>query len=207
MNVDWNRGSPNIACDVCHASSAGVKTGVVDVPNYAWDGTTQSKINDVPTTGEFVTVGHGLAANGSLTCAACHDSAVAARHDRRPDRRRQPLPAQDLDGVTAGLQFSCNYTAAGGGCHDGTTATDLAGITYDQITTHSAPALIALAPSYNPKYDGAAGGWGFAPDCINCHDPHGDGGEHHRDDPARGVRQGGVHRADGGAPRVADRAD
>ena len=176
VSVDWNRAAtPDLTCDSCHATTGGVKTGVVDVPSYTRDGTTISKINDVPTTGEFVTVGHGLAANGGLTCAGCHDSAVAHDTTAGLSGGVNPFRLRDLDGVTAGLQFSCNYTAAGGGCHVGTTATDLAGITYSQLTTHSAPALIALAPTYDPKYDGAAGGWGFAPDCINCHDPHGDG--------------------------------
>ena len=29
--------------------------------------------------------------------------------------------------------------------------------------------------TYNPRYDGTAGGWDYAPTCVNCHDPHGDG--------------------------------
>ena len=66
--MQWTNGT--FTCDACHATTAGVKTGVVDVTNYAWDGTTQSKINDVPTTGEFVTVGHGVAANGGWPAPA-----------------------------------------------------------------------------------------------------------------------------------------
>ncbi len=158
--VGWADSGP-ITCGVCHGQVNGSAAGVTDVNDFVfWDGV-QSKVNDVPTTGEFATSGHG--AKG-LTCAACHDSNVD--HDGTTDLSgANPFRLIDQDAGTAGVQFSCSYTGAG--CHAAGTIGPATGLDISTFVTHSSAEMASAG--YAPKYT-----WSFAPGCVNCHDPHGD---------------------------------
>ncbi|NIM48807.1 MAG: CxxxxCH/CxxCH domain-containing protein, partial [Gemmatimonadales bacterium] len=72
--LDWSRdvvASGAITCDYCHAMVDGAKAGVTDVNNFSFGDWIQTKINDVPTTGEFTASGHG---GKGIACTDCHDS-------------------------------------------------------------------------------------------------------------------------------------
>jgi hypothetical protein len=167
VSVNWNMTvPPSITCDVCHATTANSKAGVVDVLNYSWDGVTQSKINDQPTSGEFVTVGHGLAANGGKACADCHDSTVGHDTSAGLSGRVNPFRLKDLvAGGSAGFTCSDDVT----GCAVASSATDLAGSpTADQDPQRAGAAGADAA--LRPKYDAGAGA-GASPACVNLPRP------------------------------------
>lgn len=141
-------GTPT-TCVSCH-------TGTADRDNYNGQDTVPSRLSAV----EYNTVGHG--AKG-VECAGCHETSdVTAPHDTTSGLTGpNPFRLKDQDGAASGVQFRCSYN--GSGCHSGTPTASVA-----TVKTHSA-AEMANA-SYATRYP-----WSFAPDCLNCHDPHGDG--------------------------------
>ncbi|GAB6064506.1 hypothetical protein JCM30394_32390 [Deferrisoma palaeochoriense] len=156
----WTDAGP-IACDVCHSRVNGSKTGVADANNFSFGDGVQSKVNDVPTSGEYATAGHG--AKGKA-CTDCHDTGVD--HDTSAGLTgANPFRLKDQDAGTGGVQFSCSYTGAG--CHVPGTIGPRTNLDISTFTTHSSAAMTAAG--YAPKYT-----WSFAPECVNCHDPHGD---------------------------------
>jgi predicted CxxxxCH...CXXCH cytochrome family protein len=162
-SVNWN-GATQIACNVCHGQVAGAVTNT-DVNNFAWDNATQSKVSD----SEYLNGGHGDSAPRVIAkaCSACHDSAAA--HDITPALTgTNPWRLRDLDGVTAGLQFSCSSTAVG--CHVAGISGPQTGLPLTSIVTHSNEAMTAAGGT--PKRAWPAT---WDPQCVNCHDPHGDG--------------------------------
>ncbi len=154
----------HFTCDTCHGMVGGVSTDT-DVNDFTTGIQTspQSKIS----VSEYNGVGHG--AKG-VACAGCHDSTVP--HDRSADlsggtgNKDNPFRLRDQDTGTAGTQFSCAYTGAG--CHEAGTTGPATGLDISTIVTHSSAAMSGAG--YTPKYP-----WSFAPECVNCHDPHGDG--------------------------------
>ena len=153
----------HFTCDVCHATTGGTSS-TADVNDFVWDNTgAQSKVSQSEYTGS----GHG--AKG-VACAGCHDSNVP--HDSATNALQpaqldgtNPFRLVDQDAGTAGVQFSCSYT--GTGCHEAGTIGPATGLDISTIVTHSPDAMTAAG--YTPKY-----AWSFSPDCVNCHDPHGD---------------------------------
>ncbi|NIM48290.1 MAG: hypothetical protein GTN71_21975, partial [Anaerolineae bacterium] len=167
-DVAWDydvAGSGSFACDVCHAEVAGVKTGVTDVNSFSFGDWIQTKINDVPTTGEFTASGHG---GKGIACTDCHDSAVehdisAALDGTDPNTANtdNPFRLVDQDGGAGGVQFSCSYNAAN--CHDGSPTPSVA-----TVVSHTRANMVTAG--YSPQVDT----WHMVPACVNCHDPHGD---------------------------------
>ncbi|MHB8836157.1 MAG: CxxxxCH/CxxCH domain c-type cytochrome, partial [Candidatus Methylomirabilia bacterium] len=156
VSVQWTDGTPDIACDVCHANAGGTKVGVVDVNNWSWDGTTQSKIND-QAGGEYATRGHGKTLPAATACAGCHDSAVA--HDLT-------MAGTNPFRLQGGAAFTCSNSA--GSCHDGTPTASVA-----TVVDHTRANMVTAG--YAPQ----VAAWTFTPKCVDCHDPHGDGANLH----------------------------
>jgi len=105
--------------------------------------------------------GHGDSTGGnapSKLCAACHDSAVA--HDTTG-----ALTGANPFRLTAG--FSCSSTAAA--CHASGTTGPRTGLDISTFVTHSNEAMASTG--YTAKRTWPA----WDPQCVNCHDPHGDG--------------------------------
>ena len=100
----------------------------------------------MPTTGEFATRGHG---SKGVACAGCHDSDVG--HDLT-------TPLSGADPYRLGGGYTCRNTASG--CHaSGATSA---------VADHSEASMNAFSipPQRRP--------WPWTPECVNCHDPHGD---------------------------------
>ncbi|MHB8912943.1 MAG: hypothetical protein ACYC42_09940, partial [Lysobacter sp.] len=150
VSVQWTDGTPDITCDVCHANAGGTKVGVVDVNNWSWDGTTQSKIND-QAGGEYATRGHGKTLPAATACAGCHDSAVA--HD---------LTMAGTNPFRLSAGFTCSSAAAN--CHDGAPTATVA-----TVVDHTRENMVSAG--YAPQ----VAAWTYTPKCVDCHDPHGDG--------------------------------
>ncbi|WP_084319052.1 CxxxxCH/CxxCH domain c-type cytochrome [Deferrisoma camini] len=166
-NVAWDYDvatNGNFTCDVCHATTGGA-AATADVNDFLWDNTgAQSKINQT----DYNSSGHG--AKG-LACAACHDSTVPHNSYTQALQPHtldgtNPFRLKDQDTGTAGVQFSCSYT--GTGCHASGTIGPATGLDISTFKTHSSAEM--SNSGYTPKYT-----WSFAPECVNCHDPHGDG--------------------------------
>ena len=62
--------------------------------------------------------------------------------------------------------FTCTSTSDVA-CHAGKNTRGGDALPYNSLTTHSAAAM--TASGYTTKR-----GWAYAPNCVNCHDPHGD---------------------------------
>ena len=105
---------------------------MVDVNNWAWDGTTQSKVSD-QAGGEYATRGHGAK---SVVCAGCHDSAVA--HD---------LTMAGANPFRLSGGFTCSQVA---GCHTGATTSVVVDHTSANMVTAGYTPQVA-AWSFTPK--------------------------------------------------------
>jgi len=138
-------------CTVCHLANA------PDVNSFSGTDRQASLINNAEFTGADPFVGHGTTGIDQ-TCTDCHSASIS--HDSTPLLNGSNPYRLD----TSGGGFSCS--ANGAGCHIGKTGSQT-GLLLDDMVTHSAPAMSAAA--YVTKYT-----WSFAPDCVNCHDPHGD---------------------------------
>jgi len=163
--VAWSLAGP-IACDICHGEVGGAVTNT-DVNNFAWDGTTQSKIAQSEYAADGGGHGDGVGGNApNKVCAACHDSAVA--HDTTGALTgANPFRLVDQDGGTAGVQYACSYNGAG--CHTAGTTGPATGLDISTFVTHSNEEMTSTG--YTPKRTWPA----WDPQCVNCHDPHGDG--------------------------------
>jgi hypothetical protein len=163
----WSDPGP-ASCAVCHGYVDGVLAGA-DVKDFAWAGEdpTMSKISFSQYTA--ASGGHGSAVPRSIKkgCneASCHDS--SAGHDTSPGQTGEnPFRLVDQS-LSAGLQYACDYS--GSGCHTAGLLGPQSGIELSRILSHSKAAVTAEGiqtkrtwPAWNPQ-------------CVNCHDPHGDG--------------------------------
>ncbi len=152
--VAWNydvSANGHFTCDVCHSQEGGSTLGVSDVNNWSFGDWVQSKIDN---DNEFPNAGHG--AKGKV-CADCHDSNVD--HDTSSNLSgANPFRLVDQDTGTAGVQFTCANTSIG--CHSNSPAKD--------VVTHSKTEM------ENAGYATQVNTWHISPECVNCHDPHGD---------------------------------
>lgn len=140
---------------------------------------------------KYMQSGHGLGAGAyasglpaaNLACGGCHllDDRGAAPVTRSYHYERVATATGNAAAPLAPGQPAANpywlvapYAANPDGlcesCHDGVTAVE--------GRNHTAQGMITYA-SYNPKYDGAdTGQWSlggtFDPNCVHCHDPHGE---------------------------------
>ncbi|MDF1553168.1 MAG: CxxxxCH/CxxCH domain-containing protein [Deferrisomatales bacterium] len=154
--VAWADPGP-FTCDICHGEVGSVPTAT-DVNDFTIGMEAAGAVMSKVASGEYSGWGHGAQA---VACADCHDSGVY--HASTSDLSgANPFRLVDQDGA-ADVQFSCSFDNAA--CHQGTTA---GGLDYQAIVTHSSTEMDS--PDYTPNYT-----WSFAPDCVNCHDPHGDG--------------------------------
>ena len=149
VSVAWANGT--ITCDGCHSTTTNTKMGVVDVNNWTWDGTTQSKVSD-QAGGEYAMRGHGKT-TPATTCAQCHDSAVA--HDLT-------MAGANPFRLQGGAGFSCANNTAN--CHDGAPTASVT-----TVVDHTSANMVTAG--YTPQ----VGAWSYTPKCVDCHDPHGDG--------------------------------
>jgi nitrate/TMAO reductase-like tetraheme cytochrome c subunit len=152
--INWD--TTQVSCNQCHQSSG------ADTNN--WNG--QDKTATMISGGEYTnttTGGHGGTLSGraiNLACTACHSTA-------QPHDFTTNLGGSNPFRLIAG--FSCmSTTLSGTNCHLAGTTGPQTGVTLQSIRSHNASQL-GLA-GYTTKRT-----WTFAPDCINCHDPHGDG--------------------------------
>ena len=157
-NIQW--GQTQVAtndCKVCHQ-------GAADTDNFAWEDTATgiSRINIT----EYSAAGHGSANGiGTTDCMGCHD--IAQAHVNSSDLSGgtgNPFRLRNLGG-TGPNGFTCSYNNAA--CHLGATPTNegALGLTYGGIVNHDQTAMGAQSQVST---------WGFAPKCVDCHDPHGD---------------------------------
>jgi predicted CxxxxCH...CXXCH cytochrome family protein len=115
-----------------------------DINNFNGIDKTASEVNSSQYTG----TGHGAQA---INCLDCHSMGIA--HDFTATLNASGNPFR-ID--TAG-GFTCSDTSAG--CHN--TGAPAA------VINHSAAAITGAGGSVNYT-------WTFNPECLNCHDPHGD---------------------------------
>jgi hypothetical protein len=134
-------------CTVCHGDA------VADTNDF--DGQNKA-VSEIMTGAEWTAGGHGAQA---VACAGCHD--IGEPHDSSASLNGgNPFRLKDQDaGTPAVIDFSCSYAT---GCHTG--ATSRFSFNYADIKTHD-PASFD-SPNYAP--------WAWVPECVNCHDPHGD---------------------------------
>ena len=155
-NIQWGQTQVGTNdCRLCHQ-------GTADVNSYAWEGTATG-ISKVSST-EYGAVGHGSANGNATGCMACHD--ITVPHDQTAGLTGTN-PFRLVDQVAGGgLDFSCSFNNAS--CHPSGTATNegALGLTYGAIQNHERANF--ASPQVNT--------WGFTPKCVDCHDPHGDGG-------------------------------
>ncbi len=147
-NIAWNVAATN--CNQCHYTTS----QPASEDNFVGNDQTRSLVYAVEWTG----YGHGKVAPASpvinLACTVCHD--MAASHDFTPG-----LTGSNPYQLTTG--FSCsNFT---NGCHTSTKSGPVTGLGLNTIKNHTLAEMGA---------DGKRT-WHFTPECVNCHDPHGDG--------------------------------
>ncbi|MEW6488433.1 MAG: CxxxxCH/CxxCH domain-containing protein, partial [Thermodesulfobacteriota bacterium] len=148
-NIAWNATPTN--CTQCHVNTA---------DRNDWSG--NNNIASMIASGDWTATGHGAKADvGATGCLTCHD--LAQPHDRTTTLSgANPYRLRDQDAGTAGVQFSCTYNAAA--CHDGNPTPSVA-----TVKTHSNEEM--ANSGYTAKRTWPA----WDPQCVNCHDPHGDG--------------------------------
>jgi predicted CxxxxCH...CXXCH cytochrome family protein len=149
----------------CHNATAGV--------NVAWNGTAvncnechlvtaaaaednwngQNKVMSAVVAGEWTGVGHGRGGI-ALACTACHTMAVA--HDSTTN-----LTGAGNNPYRLSAGFSCSNFS--GACHASGKTGPVSGLDISTIKDHD------KANMPNGKRI-----WPWTPQCVNCHDPHGD---------------------------------
>ena len=149
--VAWSAAGP-IACDVCHGESGGNPVDG-DANNFSMRDWTQSKVDSAGAVNEYTAAGHGKAGIAKA-CDACHDSGVA--HDVTGAPASNNLPGANPFRLDAG--FTCSNTTAG--CHANPPAS--------LVVSHTRANMVAAG--HSPDVNS----WSFSPDCLSCHDPHGD---------------------------------
>jgi predicted CxxxxCH...CXXCH cytochrome family protein len=148
-NIAWNATPTN--CTQCHVNTT---------DRNDWNG--NNNVASMIASGDFTGSGHGAKADvGAAGCLTCHD--LAQPHDRTTTLSgTNPYRLRDQDAGTAGVQFSCTWNAAA--CHDGNPTPSVA-----TVKTHSNEEM--ANSGYTAKRTWPA----WDPQCVNCHDPHGDG--------------------------------
>jgi len=146
VDIAWNATPTN--CDQCHYNSS-------DVNNFNGRDKTASVVGS----GEWMGVGHG---SKGKVCLDCH-SLTSAGHDFSATLGSGSNPYR-FD--TSGGAFTCSNATVG--CHQVGITGPATGLDISTVTTHSSAEMVAAG--YSTKY-----AWSFAPECVNCHDPHGDG--------------------------------
>ena len=139
-----------------------------DVNDFAWGGGTPTMSKIAYSEYTAASGGHGSAAPRAISKACnsttCHDSTT--NHDTSASLTgTNPFRLLDQSG-TAGVQFSCAYT--GVGCHVAGVSGPQTGKLLTSLVTHSNEAMTAAG--YTPKRTWPT----WDPQCVNCHDPHGD---------------------------------
>jgi predicted CxxxxCH...CXXCH cytochrome family protein len=146
----WGTTPGTSDCADCHLSSA------ADVNSFSGTDSQATVINSA----EWIGVGHGKAPTIAKICTDCHSSSIP--HDFT-GLLSGPNPYR-LD--TSGGPFTCSDF--GVGCHEPGIMGPRTGIALTTMVTHSSAEMAAA--NYSTRYP-----WSFAPECVNCHDPHGDG--------------------------------
>ncbi|HEY5998524.1 MAG TPA: CxxxxCH/CxxCH domain-containing protein, partial [bacterium] len=161
-SVAWS--ATTMSCDICHGESGGSPVDG-DVNNFAMRDWTQSKVDAAGSVAEYGAAGHGVK---GVACSGCHSSAV--NHDATGAPGSNTLPGSnpfrliDQDGNSGnGVQFSCTWGGDAGQCHDGSPT-----LSVGAVHNHSSTDMV------NAGYTPQVNTWGFTPQCLSCHDPHGD---------------------------------
>ena len=165
--VTWQDPGP-LSCASCHGYVDG-EPADADVKDFAWEGElpTMSKISYSQYTA--ASGGHGSVSPRAIgkACseASCHDS--AAGHDTSPGQTgANPFRLADQS-LSGGLQYACDYS--GTGCHTAGVLGPQTGVELSRILTHSKAAVTAVGIETKRPWPA------WSPQCVNCHDPHGDG--------------------------------